>query len=1166
MSRFILHKRNNPCPICDSVLGNCKTSDKGIVLCHSFIDSDAGVPAWIWVKSDKSGVWGVFVPNAEQKDFDREQWKQRQAERDAQRQRENQKQFATALDIPGRDRAIRTLHKYLGLSSLHRQNLRTRGLSDAQIEAGYFFTIYPDHKLPPGIPANLPGVAWGKLATKTAGLACPAFDVSGRIIGWQLRVDETTDNKYRWAKGRKSSHLPNGELPITVCRPVDGVKRFGVRLCEGLLKPFIAAQKTGQICIGAAGGNFAGSHEQLKAALDAINPESVTLDADAGAVTNLHIIRQYQRTIELVTQWGYAVNVAWWGQVDKSHPDIDELAEIEAIATITPQEFFALSQQYLGYTPSIQELEDCPNRTINREQWEIKFGFGKCLRNRIKQALSGFKGFGKPHAPKATPNEALTYSQPQTLKYHPAHPLPRPEDFVNLEPPKIIFEPGHRHEVRAKLAALGWRIAQDTSWMGTGKSHEMGQLHPQEGDGKLWYFDLNHRNPSTATVEGMTDMPPRHNGLAAIPGRFTPSGQPHLKWAGSDDELMVPSLCHNAELFTRLKQKGYNPDFEKEYVKSKDGSPSQNRNPICKECPFSWKCHSEIGDGYGYLFERRRAMEASRIRANLDSAPNPDDYDYSSDYAAVEEASRVLRGTKTLSSTSADLEQCWGFVETNQPDTFNQLHEFRLALREIVNGESVRHGIPHEDLIAQLPQPTETISTLAQLVRAAMPCVKDAIAIADTVTGVGGKWRNLGQTARNHFKSEAAKVTKQNIENLPVNALADILEVWAGLKHGSLRFAKGELHCTVADTRHADILSSCRTVTLLDATGDKRILAQKLGVSPHSIIQIEQERPLLANLRVVRASMEGMGSNNISEACKRRQTAFVNWAQQHHQDQTIKVIANKADQHLPQKDGWWFHDNLSTNAYEGASVLVAFNTPRTNLGVAQDEYRVLFGTLDGFEQYYQHLINEQITQLIGRQRCHRYPDEQFVVYLVGNPNQDVSFLSSEYGLTVEAVEAFQLCPECGTEIQITHWRILDAVRQLQEQKQKITQQALATLAKITQGRLSQIADSLGGWLALKKILASLLGVYRGTNNFSDLTDEEKWMASSFLPIVLGEPPDNAIHEVGQIIQAYGLSVFLRILTAATPKTQARLLALLIQALPVSFQSELLAWLETVGAT
>jgi hypothetical protein len=46
-----------------------------------------------------------------------------------------------------------------------------------------------------------------------------------------------------------------------------------------------------------------------------------------------------------------------------------------------------------------------------------------------------------------------------------------------------------------------------------------------------------------------------------------------------------------------------------------------------------------------------------------------------------------------------------------------------------------------------------------------------------------------------------------------------------------------------------------------------------------------------------------------------------------------------------------FDDNLSTNAYEGASVLVAFNTPRTNLGVAQDEYRAELnapkGTISG---------------------------------------------------------------------------------------------------------------------------------------------------------------------------------------------------------------------------
>ncbi len=44
----------------------------------------------------------------------------------------------------------------------------------------------------------------------------------------------------------------------------------------------------------------------------------------------------------------------------------------------------------------------------------------------------------------------------------------------------------------------------------------------------------------------------------------------------------------------------------------------------------------------------------------------------------------------------------------------------------------------------------------------------------------------------------------------------------------------------------------------------------------------------------------------------------------------------------------------------------------------------------------------------------------------------------------------------------------------------------------------------------------------------------------------------------------GMSVFLRILKAATLQTQARLLALVIQALPVSFQSELMVLFQDDG--
>jgi hypothetical protein len=43
-----------------------------------------------------------------------------------------------------------------------------------------------------------------------------------------------------------------------------------------------------------------------------------------------------------------------------------------------------------------------------------------------------------------------------------------------------------------------------------------------------------------------------------------------------------------------------------------------------------------------------------------------------------------------------------------------------------------------------------------------------------------------------------------------------------------------------------------------------------------------------------------------------------------------------------------------------------------------------------------------------------------------------------------------------------------------------------------------------------------------------------------------------------VIQAYGFQAFKAIVAAASPQTQARLLALVVQAFPLGMQSELLA--------
>jgi transcriptional regulator with XRE-family HTH domain len=1143
MSRDFTPLKSN-CPVCNGARKDCRQSrSSNLIFCRY---TDANPIGFKFIKEDVHG-FGVW---AEAK---ADEWSQEQREeyqrRKRERERFEQQQLSDTLSIPDRNRAIKKLHKYLGLGSKHRENLRERSLTDAQIEAGYFFSIHLNQELPPGIPANLPGVIRGKLATKVSGFACPAFDVHGRLIGWQLRVDNATDNKYRWAKGWKSSHLPNGELPLTVCRPIDGVKRPGVGLAEGLLKPFVAAQRLGQIFIGAAAANFAGSPEQFKESIDALKPETITLYPDAGAVANPHVMGQYRRTIELLSSWGYTVNVAWWGQTDKSHSDVDELTGTEAIAYISVEEFLALGAQYSGYTPSRKKHHCSGDRPISRDEWELKFGISGWLKQHLKH-LKRLTNWQKTATGSSKELPQIQPARVRTLHYRPDKQLPTPEEWAGQIPPKIIFSQGQRLEVLAKLKELGWKLVCDRSFMGLGKSHDAGSLYPDpDGTNKIWYFDQNHTNPSTETVEGMTNMPPRHNGMVAVEGKVTPRGNPHLKWAKSDEVPMVNSLCHNSELFVKLKQKGYNVDVEKSTVKDDDGK-ARERNPICKGCRFAGKCHQEIGDGYGYLFARREAMESRRIRSSLDSAPSPGDYKYDGDTAFVEEASRCLRGTQTLSAWRQELSQLWDYVERKAPVAFATLQSIRFALADALEGKFDRiengfnRGANHESLIASLPFP-EDFANLPELlasVAQAMPKVKDLVEEPDSVTGLGGRWRSIGQLARNTFKAEAARQTQQNIEALPPNILVYALEIWAGLRPGALRVSAKQLHVTIRDARHADVLTSCEFVCLLDATGDKRQLAQMLGVASDTIIEIEQEKPNLTNLTVTNANMKGMGSKRISDACKARQKAFLEWVVTQHDDSEVRVLANLADTHLP-LSGWWFNDNRSTNTFKGVGAIAAFNTPRVNLGAVQDEYLALFGNLEGCDEYYSYLIRAETIQLIGRQRAHLYPNRNFTIYLAGT-NQDVSYLQ-EYGIRVINKEAFELCPEAGTPDQVTRWKICLAMRQLQDQGQKLTQEAIASTVGVTQGRISQIVAEFGGWKSFKKILAVLLGLYRGTNNFSSLSDEEQWLARNYLPGLLDQPPEVAIQEVGLVIRAYGVSTFLRILAASTPQTQARLLALVI---------------------
>jgi hypothetical protein len=362
---FIYLKRD--CPICGGARKDkdCrKNTTTGLIHCRY---PEANPIGWHAVKEDAQGFM-MWAEGDSKSSVSSEEWQQRKIEQQIERRRREEEKRRGALPVPERDAAIRKLARHFGLSPAHRANLRSRGLTDEEIDKHSFFSIQPGERVPPGIPENLPGVRNGRISGKE-GYACLAFNPDGQITGYQIRLDNPEDGgKYRWAYGSKSSHLPNGELPITYVRPLDGeIKGKRIGICEGMQKAVIAAQKLKQIFIAASSlllskdGEIDGkpakiAYEQFLEYLEARSRESgtkqVVLYPDGGVVKNWEMYQKYQWTWDALVKLGYDVKIAWWGQIDKDAPDCDELPENQEIKLIKPGTFADYAKRFGGASPA----------------------------------------------------------------------------------------------------------------------------------------------------------------------------------------------------------------------------------------------------------------------------------------------------------------------------------------------------------------------------------------------------------------------------------------------------------------------------------------------------------------------------------------------------------------------------------------------------------------------------------------------------------------------------------------------------------------------------------------------------------------------------------------------------------------------------------------------
>lgn len=1197
------------CPVCNGARKDCReNTHTGLIHCR--YDEVSSVPGLKFTGLDALG-FNMWAP-----DDWREGWKEAEWERVrlAKRKRQSSEPQLSRLSIQERDRQFRSvlLLKVTTLSIRHSSHLQLeRQLIPDEINwlmaSGWVRTWEPGLYAPVSVTAELPGIFPDGKLLGMQGIAIAALDPDFHITGMQIAT-LLCDPKYIWLSGANHGgngpQLLSGELPLFCWKHPEQEKVSKIMLCEGALKSLLTALflwRLGLTNIAVIGTASAARYGEktLCDYLKRLGAKDIQLMPDAGAIANPHITRAHQETLDLCRKWGYQVKVGDWGQLStKEHLDIDELLaagrhnEIKLLSSaaflsqchhetlihkllksgefhqIAPHQVelrpkpdsIYLLHQIQRYYQSIQTFrqrdyevivawegstlrpEDffalCPESiqqqlAKSQREWGILYNLKLWLKRMV--AARPKKGFGVSRQSRA---QTTPYSE--VIKYKPGK-LPQFGEYER--PPKILFEKGQRLQVYSEAIAAGWKHILDTSPTGTFKSHDAGKAIPEAlGVQQLWYFTSTARNITTNTVErNYAYLDVRNDGLK---WDYTPSGKPYLRWPRVEETPDTPGNCHRTKVFAQLRDKNI-PKIE------------GLENPVCATCHLLEACRASSGAGFGHRHDRRETLKCSRIRANPDSAPNPDDYDWGDCGNFWDEVMLTVQPISSVVARLADLDRVMAEFTILSPELNVHLQPLWAILRRLLTGEikPPHHGWNDAAVRKMLPELPDNLDDLIAIATEILH--PDLRKVLNTTSDYGVDLANLPAKMRKRFGNKTYDILEKIQQDITVNWFVPFLQVWGQLCKGALRIDNGKLTITTRNFRHAALAKDSAWNIYLDATATAEYLSWWMDVNPCEILTIEQEVTNHKNLQIIQVTGLGQVCKTRSDFCQGRVDALRSELVIRHPD--IKFI--DFVQRCQPGDGGWFRDSRGSNDFKDLSALATFGIPYQNIG----NLEVLYMTLTGrtiadedeptreFQGFVDWATQAEIKQAIGRLRSHNRPDNKLYFYF--SADYDLSFL----GLPVEKIEAFNITPAAGTATQQTRWKIQEAVRQLTEGGQglaKLRQQTVAKVTGLTQGRISQIASEFGGWKALKKILAVLLSIPYSTAKDSkdaseQFTDSElEWMSKTYLPLVINEEDSvKVVSEVVQIISVCDFKQFQRILIMMPLPSQAKLLACILVVLP-----------------
>jgi hypothetical protein len=321
-------------------------------------ESSANPTGFIYRGSDKWG-FGLWQPAQDAEAFaqkSREAWQREQQQQQLENERQRQRQIATQLPAVERHRYYSKILDQLPLREIDRADLQHRGFGPEQIKTDGYRSAEQWQEVLGVYPENLPGLLSNGKLNSLPGYIFPIRDINGLIVALSIRLRDASNGRYRWltsaTKKNPNGATPhlNGELPLSVFEPGENRQGDGIWLAEGLgIKPSLARYRLGVPVIGASSGLFSGSPNTCKTTLEKLSgkyqTQNLIIAVDAGDLKNAHVCQRWKGEFEFLRSLGYDLQIAWWNQVTKDCPDIDELDDLNSINFITPEEFLSWAER-----------------------------------------------------------------------------------------------------------------------------------------------------------------------------------------------------------------------------------------------------------------------------------------------------------------------------------------------------------------------------------------------------------------------------------------------------------------------------------------------------------------------------------------------------------------------------------------------------------------------------------------------------------------------------------------------------------------------------------------------------------------------------------------------------------------------------------------------------